>query len=100
MKKTKNGRTVTDADLEEMAAQAEKSFDLSNWVLAPIEPGEATTGLAEATDQLREYRGQGRGEAWEAFAQGEAGSDPISAHRVRIGKRTTSTGSRPDGTEG
>jgi hypothetical protein len=36
--KTKDGRVVTDADLERMAAEAEAGFDLSTWKRRPGRP--------------------------------------------------------------
>jgi hypothetical protein len=79
-KRTKNGRTMTNADIEAMAAEAERGHDLTGWVLAPIKPGEEN-GIDE--DLLRDFHGQGRREAWEAFAQGEALPDPVKARRAR-----------------
>jgi hypothetical protein len=39
--------------------------------------------LSRTMQLLRNYRGQGRREAWEAFAQGEGLPDPVSARRAR-----------------
>jgi len=36
--RTRNGRVVTDADLERMAAEAEAGFDLSTWKRRPGRP--------------------------------------------------------------
>lgn len=37
--------------------------------------------LSQTIDLLRSYRGQGRSEAWDAFAEGEALSEPAPTHR-------------------
>jgi len=39
--------------------------------------------LSRTMQLLRNYRGQGRQQAWEAFAQGEGLTDPVSARRAR-----------------
>ncbi len=39
--------------------------------------------LSRTIELLREYRGEGRSEAWQAFAEGEGLPDPVTAHRVR-----------------
>ena len=36
--RTRNGRVVTDADLERMAAEAEAGYDLSTWKRRPGRP--------------------------------------------------------------